>query len=381
MARSNSFEGGSNGTTLTQGSGGNTGGTSGDFLDNVSVGTGATVAFSTAQAAHGTVSMNAVTTGTSSLAYAGWTLASVASDFSRTYCRFASLPSAQQLFMRYLSSGSQSVRVNVTTTGTIEVRNAANTVVGTTTSAISANSWFRVELSVTFSATVGAVTLRLYLTPDSTTISDSLTLSSLALTASASELRFGVGAAMANTSSMFFDDIATEGATWHGPATRTVNPTGIAVAAALGSPSMSQSLSVAPTGIAVAVALGSPAVSQTFSVSPTGIAVPATLGAPTVAQALAVAPSGVSVPLALGSPSIAQALAVIPNGIAVPVTLGTPAAAQSMAVTPNGIAVPVAVGAPSLSRTTVVHRPDTGTTARPSTGTVTRPYTGTVERP
>jgi hypothetical protein len=381
MARSNSFEGGSNGTTLTQGSGGNTGGSSGDFLDSVSVGTGATVAFSTAQAAHGSVSMNTVTTGTSALAYAGWTLASVASDFSRAYCRFATLPSAQQLFMRYLSSGSQSVRVNVTTAGLIEIRNAANTVVGTTTSAISANSWFRVELSVTFSATVGAVTLRLYLTPDSTTISDSLTLSSLALTATASELRFGIGAAMANTSSEFFDDIATEGATWHGPAVRTIAPTGIGVTAALGSPAVSQSLSVTPTGVAVPVSLGSTAVSQTFAVTPTGIAVPAALGSPSVDQSMSVAPAGVTVGLNLGSPSVAQVLSVIPDGIAVPVNLGTAAVGLAQSVTPDGIAVPVALGSPELGSTRVIHRPDTGTTVRPSSGLVVRPDTGVVSRP
>lgn len=379
MARSNSFEGGSNGTTITTA---NSGGSSGDAFDNAPApGVTGVMTFSTAQAAHGSVSMTTSTGGTSALAYAGYNLATTSTDTCRIYFRFTSLPSAQQNFVRYLSTGSQSLRVNVTTAGLIEVRNAANNVAGTTTSAISVGSWARLELQSTWSTTVGAVTLRLYLSPDSTTISDSLTLSSLVLTASANEVRFGVGASMANAVQVWYDDLAIEGATWHGPAVRSITPTGIAVAASLGSLSVSQSLSVTPTGVAVPVSLGSTAVSQTLAVTPTGIAVPATLGAPSVAQALTVTPTGVAVPLTLGSPSLTQALSVVPDGIAVPVSLGTAAVSQALSVTPDGIAVPVALGPPTLGTTRTIHRPDTGTTARPSSGLVVRPDTGVVSRP
>lgn len=256
MARSNNFEGGSNGVTITTG---NSGGASGDAFDNAPApGTGATMTYSTAQAAHGSVSMSASTSGTSTTAYAGYILASVTSDYLRAYYRFTSLPSAQQVILRYLSSGSQTLRVNITTAGLIEVRNAANTVVGTTTSAISAGSWFRLELNPTFSTTVGAIALRLYLTPDSTSISDSLSLSGLVLTAVATEVRFGVGAAMANAVQVWTDDVAVEGATWHGPAARSITPTGIAVPVDVGTHTLTQPMSVTPTGIAVPVAVGEP---------------------------------------------------------------------------------------------------------------------------
>lgn len=423
MARTNSFEGGSNGTTVTTG---NSGGASGDAFDNAPTpGAGGVMTYSTAQAAHGSLSMTTSTGVGSALAYAGYTLATTSADTCRTYCRFVSLPSAQQNFVRYLSTGSQALRVNCTTSGLIEVRNAANNVVGTTTSAISAGSWFRLELQSTWSTTVGAVTLRLYLSPDSTTISDSLTLTSLVLTASANEIRYGVGSSMANAVQVWYDDLAIEGATWHGPATRTINPTGIAVAAALGSPTITQTFSLAPSGIAVPVGLGSAAVSQSFTVTPTGIAVPAGLGSPTVTQALAVTPDGVAVPLTLGSPTIVQALsvmpdglavgvnlgapsvvqllavapdgiavpvgvgaatlsqtmAVAPDGIAVPVTAGTPAVAATMDVAPDGIAVPVALGDPTVSFDRLVYRPDTGTVIRLDSGVITRPDMGVTTRP
>lgn len=217
MARGNSFEGGSDETTLTTG---NSGGTSGNAFDSVSVGTGATLVFDNAQAAPslGSFSLRTSTGGTSALAYASWTLASVTTDYCRGYFRFTSLPSAQQNFIRYLSAGSQSLRVNVTTGGLVEVRNAANSVVGTTTNAITAASWFRVEMFTTFSATVGAIVLRLYLSANSTSITETLNLTSLALTASASEVRWGVGSAMSNAVQVWTDNVATEGSTYFGPA-------------------------------------------------------------------------------------------------------------------------------------------------------------------
>lgn len=358
MARTNSFEGGSNGVTITTG---NSGGSSGDAFDNAPTpGTGATLTYSTAQAAHGSVSMSTSSGGTSSTAYAGYTLGTTSTDTCRMYCRFTSLPSAQQVILRYLSSGSQAMRVNVTTAGLVEVRNAANSVVGTTTSGISAGSWFRLELMSTWSTTVGAITLRLYLSPDGTSISDSLTLSSLVLTASANEIRFGLGAALANAVQVWYDDLAIEGATWHGPAVRSITPTGIAVAASPGSTALAQSLSVTPSGIAVA----------------------ANLGSPSIAQALTVVPDGLAVPLNLGATAFAQPMTVTPDGIAVTSDLGTPVLAQAMAVTPAGISVPVSVGTPGVATTGgTITRPNTGTTVRPDDGTVTRPFTGTVTRP
>lgn len=219
MARTNTFEGGSDETTITTG---NSGGTSRNAFDNVTIGTGASVVYDDAQSAHGTFAGRITTTGTSSLAYLSYTLASVTTDFMRCYYRFTSLPSAAaQPILRYLSGASQAYRVNVKSGGAIEVRDGGNSVVGTTTAVISAGSWFRIEIGTTFSATVGAVTLRLYLSRDSTSITESLTLTGLTLTANATEIRFGVGAALANAVSVWHDNIAIEGTGFFGPALTT----------------------------------------------------------------------------------------------------------------------------------------------------------------
>lgn len=357
MARSNSFEGGSNGVTI---SAGNSGGASGDAVDSVSVGTGAVVAYSTAQAAHGSVSMTTSTGGTSSLGYVAYTLASGTSDICRAYCRFVSLPgAATQPILRYMNGLSQAMRVNVKTGGAIEIRDGANSVPtgGTTTSLISAGAWFRVELTAGIAA--GTAVLRLYLTPDSSVASDTLTLSGVTFAATATELRFGIGSAMANAVQVWYDDLAVEGATWHGPAVRSITPSGIAVPVALGATALAQSMSVAPSGIAVPVSLGEAALAQSMSISPSGIAVPVALGATALAQDMGITPAGIAVPVGLGTPELAQPMAVTPSGIAVPVGVGTPSVASTE---------PAAAGALTMSPPRLAwraHVPDTGWSAGP----------------
>lgn len=300
MARGNSFEGGSNGVTITSG---NSGGASGDALDTVDNGAGVgTVQYSSAQSAHGSLAMLVATGGTTSLAYGGYTLSSVTTDYMRGYFRVASLPGAVAILARYMTSTNQSFRVNIKAAGTLEIRDNANSVVGTTSSAVSAGAWFRLELFSTFSATVGAIVLRLYASPDSTTVTDSLNLSGLALSASATSVRYGVGATAANIANTWIDDIAVEGATWHGPAVRSITLSGIAVPVTTGTTALSQSLSVVPTGIAIPAAVGSTALSQAFTVTPGGIAVPLAIGDTAAAQAMGITPTGIAVATAVGSP-------------------------------------------------------------------------------
>lgn len=301
MARGNSFEGGSSGTTITSG---NSGGASGDALDAVDNGGTGTVAFSNAQAAHGSLSMLVSTTAVSSVAYGGYTLASVGSDIMRGLFRLTSLPGVVQVIARYMSGANQGLRVNVKAAGTLEVRDASNGVVGTTTSAISAGQFWRMEMQTTLGAGTGACVLRLYNSPDGTTVTDSLTLSGLTLTANATQIRYGVGAAAASVANTWIDDIAVEGATWHGPAVRSITLSGIAVPVTTGTTALSQSLSVVPTGIAIPAAVGSTALSQAFTVTPSGIAVPFAVGDTAAAQAMGITPAGIAVATAVGDPAL-----------------------------------------------------------------------------
>lgn len=81
LLKSNSFEGGTNTTPLTQGSGGNTGGASGDYFDVVSGGASNTCQFTSTSPLSGSMSVRWVKASTNQLIM-GWTFASAQSDFA-----------------------------------------------------------------------------------------------------------------------------------------------------------------------------------------------------------------------------------------------------------------------------------------------------------
>lgn len=256
MARANSFEGSSDETNVSVAN--SVGG--GSAFDDVNRGTGATVVYDDAQAALGTFSCRTSTSGTSATAYVAWTLASVTSDYCRMYVRLTGLPSAAaQPILRYMSGANQAFRVNIKSGGAIEVRDAGQNVVGTTTSTVSTSVGFRIEVRPVLSTTVGAIELRYYASQNSTgSPTETLNLTGLTLTASASEIRFGVGAGLANAVNVWFDNVATEGTTWFGPA--LVNGTGLARAATFGT-----------TAAGTRTVLGTAARATTFATSASGL--------------------------------------------------------------------------------------------------------------
>ena len=117
------------------------------------------------------------------------------------------------------------------------------------------------------------------------------------------------------------------------------------------SPSAGGGGAVAPTGLAVAVALGQPTVANGMdAVAPNGISVPVALGQPTVSQGGSVAPNGLAVSVALGQATVTWSRTSAPTGLAVAVALGAPTVAMSGgAVAPTGLAVAVALGQPVVA--------------------------------
>jgi hypothetical protein len=320
--RGNSFEGGSDETAITNG---NSGGTSGTAFTSPTAGTGATVVYDDAQAHLGTFSCRTLTGGTSALAYVNWSITSGTSDYSRGHFRFTSLPPAQQGILRYLGGGVQCIRINVTTSGAIEVRNAANSVVGTTSATITAATWFRVEAHVTASTTVGAVELRYYASPNSSTPTETLNLTGLVLTATVDEIRFGVGAAMTNAVSVWIDNVAAEGTTWFGPAlvtgtaarATTFGTTAAGTRTVLGTAARATTFGTTAAGVrtvsgtaarattftrtaaGVRTTFGNATRSETFAAAATGLRT--VLGTGTRAEVFAAAAAGVRTVLAGGS--------------------------------------------------------------------------------
>lgn len=338
MTRVNTAEGGTDGVTV---SAANSGGASGDAYGTVVVGAGATCAYSNARAAHGTMSVLTSTGASNVSAYTPYVLASVTEDYSRVYHNVDTLPGAVRALLRYTSAGNQALRVSVVSTGTIRVFDAANNTAGTTTATISVDQWFRIEVHVVFSATVGTCELRLYTTPDSGTPTETLNLTGLALLASSDEFRAGNPANATSAVQVWHDSVAVEGTTWFGPAlkTGTLAPAGAFSAAAVGTRTVLGTL--APAGLFAATAagtrtvLGTTARASTFAATASGTRT--VLGA--TVRASSFAATAVGTRTVLGSTSRASEFVAAASGVRT--VLGSTASA--FAFTAQATGTPIAV--------------------------------------
>src|SRR3984885_13760803 len=113
---SNSFDGGTSGATVTTG---NSGGWSNWPFDNVSVGTGATLQYSSAQAAHGNLGLQVDTGSTAAQAYVGWstTLGTNTTVRFRMNLYFTGNPSVVTDILEIDTSSQMACQPKVTTAG------------------------------------------------------------------------------------------------------------------------------------------------------------------------------------------------------------------------------------------------------------------------
>lgn len=161
----NTFEGGTVDVGLTAGSGGNTGGSSGDYFDLITGSGTRTVTFESTPVAHGTRSVQfGVASGAT--AYAVWndSWTDGAAAYCRIYFRVSdATPASNTQIIQIRESDGVTVGcdVRLSTTGQIQLR-APSTVRYTSTTVIPVDEWVRLELYVLSSATVGRIQARLY---------------------------------------------------------------------------------------------------------------------------------------------------------------------------------------------------------------------------
>jgi len=216
----NSFEGGTTGTTISTG---NSGPGSGNAFDAVSApGGGGTLAFSNAEAAHGSLACDLATTGTTGTPYVAWTtsMGSQAQVWFRLYLYFTANPSATQRVFAALQGGTACATIAVGTSGKLQFLNAAGSAIFTQTGTIPLNQWFRIEGFIIGSATVGQVELKRFNSPDSTVASETNTSAASQNTTGAMDTyRFGHGAgsALANLGPWWQDDIGLSNGGYLGP--------------------------------------------------------------------------------------------------------------------------------------------------------------------
>jgi len=203
----NTFEGGTNGanvlTTDTFG---------GDALTLVAPGAG-TITYDTTTSAHGTTSIKV--TGANNAAF-GWTGYPIISNpFYRAYVKFNVLPSPVPISLIHGDNGGIVWQVRLNTTGTLSVSDGGGVVKGTSVTALSPNNWYRLEMS---SSATSQLILRIYTSPDSNTITETVTATD-STNAATSEVRFGDPA---SGQILWFDDVAVNGTTWYGPSSAPI---------------------------------------------------------------------------------------------------------------------------------------------------------------
>jgi hypothetical protein len=170
---SNTFEGGSDETTITTG---NSGGSSGDAFTVVSIGAGNTLVYDNARAAFGSFSARfdlASNPNTQDLL--GWT--GYASEtqiwgWVYVYCTSFTLGITTMRLIGFEQSGTGIGRINLTNTGTINVEDKNFAHGATSTGALSLNTWMRVGYRILCSATVGEVEARIYTLDSATPITN-----------------------------------------------------------------------------------------------------------------------------------------------------------------------------------------------------------------
>jgi hypothetical protein len=212
----NGFQGLTNGTTLTQGVGGNTGGVSGDFFDLIS----GPVTAASAGAAHETMGMSCAAA--AGEAYAMWgpfTAGTFTTLYSRAYLRNMTAPPANCKLISILAGATVGGRCNIDSTGHIVLTDSVGTAAGaaSTTVVTGRAAPVRIEFKIIGDLTVGVLECRIFLTgdavqPDETMVRTALNTGSTAL----DRVRFGpTGTAI--TATELIDDVGITEVDWMGP--------------------------------------------------------------------------------------------------------------------------------------------------------------------
>jgi hypothetical protein len=144
VARTNSAEGGTNGTGVTTG---NSGGASGTAWELVNLGTGGAIAFSNVTPKEGSLCY-LCTPASSQQQFLRWTEAAADSAMLSVYIRFATLPGATSYYLALRSTSAQTCQMTISSTGRVAVQDAASTVLSTSAvgEVITIDTWYRLEL-------------------------------------------------------------------------------------------------------------------------------------------------------------------------------------------------------------------------------------------
>lgn len=218
----NTFEGGSDETTVTTG---NSGGGSGNAFGSVVIDSGNAIVFDTAKAAHGSFScrMNIATANRTVVSWqSAQTGGSITECWGRMYYWNAAAPSVGLRLISLFESGSLKASVVHTSGGSgglLRVSDSANAS-NDTVAAIPTSEWVRIEFHVVVSATVGQIEARMYQLDNGSPITNGTVSSPASRNTGTAldECAYGNTTFNSQTVEMWLDDLQVNNTGWPGPA-------------------------------------------------------------------------------------------------------------------------------------------------------------------
>lgn len=198
----------------------NSGGSSGDAANAMTIGASATFVADDDQPIKGTWVYRVATGASAVQTRWDWTFTAVPTIRFRLYLITPSSFSTAPTFGRMLSGGgaNQVVRFGWNASGNILIRNAANTTVATSTLALSTSTAYRIEGYCTQGVS-GTAEIKIYASVDSTTATETLTADAQNFgTVDIDQMSYGQVAGLANVPSWFMDCLAvSDGTSYIGP--------------------------------------------------------------------------------------------------------------------------------------------------------------------
>jgi hypothetical protein len=223
------FEGGTSGIAIPAGpgSGGPTyaslGTADGMLFDSVSVSGASTLTYSNTVAHSGSLSCQVYTPSTAAC-YLMWNSSGLlgnpaAQTWFRIYLYQAANPASVHQLCLLNVGGSRAGDLIINASGTLSMRNAAGTVIITTTNTVPLSAWYRVEGYVTSNASTGQMEVKLFDSPDSTTPTETQTSGANlnTLGGAITQVRFGPSSTGVTGMTYYMDDIAASVSGYIGP--------------------------------------------------------------------------------------------------------------------------------------------------------------------
>jgi hypothetical protein len=156
----------------------------------------------------GDVAAKFSTSTTAATAIIGWSWTSSTTTSFRSYVKFSGNPPSTLRFLKLIRSSGNSFELALTTSRQIRILNISAATVDTF-SAISLNTWYRIEGTVTHGASTGAATVSIYRWDESEPI-QTKSVSNQAFTGPCTGFQVGVLNSLANVPEFFVDGLGAD---------------------------------------------------------------------------------------------------------------------------------------------------------------------------